>query len=119
MRTTRFAVMATAALALPGCSTTCVPVGGGVLVDVRGLSSCEGVTVSATEGTNLYGFEATGTNPTDGGVSCEFLGLNGHAGSFTLQVSVDGQLLASQVITVRKLDECNVSAEMVTIDLTS
>jgi hypothetical protein len=65
----------------------------------------------------VLGFEATQVKATDAGFSCEFQGLTGYPGSFTLQVYVSGQLAASQAITVRKLDECNVSAEMVTVDL--
>jgi len=92
---------------------------GGLLVNVTGAASCDTVTVSATDGSNQYPLEASGTGTSDGGTVCEFQGLNGHPGTFTVQVFVQGQLAASQPAALQKLDACNVTSELVTFDVSS
>jgi hypothetical protein len=114
-----FVALSAIGLLVIGCSSDCAPMSGGVLVNVTGVTSCDTVTVSASDGSNNYSLEATGTSPSDGGLVCEFQGLNGHPGAFTVQVFVQGQLAASQPTTLQKLDECNVTAELVTFDLSS
>ena len=102
-----------------GCSSDCAPMSGGLLVNVTGVASCDTVTVSATDGSNQYPLEASETGTSDGGTVCEFQGLNGHPGTFTVQVFVQGQLVASQPATLQRLDACNVTSELVTFDATS
>jgi hypothetical protein len=92
---------------------------GGLLVNVTGVASCDTITASASDGSNQYPLEASGTGTSDAGTVCEFQGLNGHPGTFTVQVFVQGQLAASQPATLQKLDECNVTAELVTFDVST
>jgi hypothetical protein len=111
---TRLVVLATWGFAL-SCSSDCVPVNsGGVVVDVIGVSSCDKLSITATDGSSQYPFDATTVSGSDGGIVCEFQGLNGHPGTFELQLTIDGQPTASQSVTLDKLDECNVSAKSVT-----
>jgi hypothetical protein len=94
-----------------------VPAGGGVIVDVAGAPSCNRVAVTATDGGNQYPFESTGSISVDGGELCQFQGLSGHPGTFTVQALVDGAPAGSQVVTLEKIDDCNVSAQLVRFDV--
>ena len=104
-------------LSVIGCSSDCTPMTGGLLVNVTGVASCDTVTVSASDGGNQYPLEASGTGTSDGGTVCEFQGLNGHPGTFTVQVFVQGQLADSQPATLQRLDACNVTSELITVDV--
>lgn len=106
-------------LSVIGCSSDCTPLTGGLLVSVTGVASCDTVTVSASDGSNQYPLEVSGTGTSDGGNVCEFQGLNGHPGTFTVQVFVQSQLVASQPATLQRLDACNVTAELVTFDVSA
>jgi len=104
-------------LSLTSCESECVPMSGGVLVNVDGAASCDDVAVIVSEGGREFPIERTSAVPMDGAVRCEFHGLQGRTGSFNLTVFVEGQVAASQVVTLQKIDDCNVSAEKVAIEL--
>ncbi len=86
---------------------------------MTGVSSCDMITVAATDGSNLYAFAASTVSELDGSTLCEFQGLTGHPGTFDVQMSVDGQPRDSQSVTLDKLDECDVSAKLITFDATA
>jgi len=123
LQTVGFGIVSVALFAIGlstiGCSSDCTPTSGGLLVNVTGAASCDTVTVSATDGRNRYPLEVTGTSTSDGGAVCEFQGLNGHPGTFTVQVFVQDQLADSQTTTLQKLDECNVTAQALTFDVST
>jgi hypothetical protein len=99
------------------CSSDCAPVSsGGVVVTVTVASSCDAISIVATDGSNQYAIDATTAIESEGGVVCEFQGLTGHPGTFDLQLIENGQPTASQSVTLNKLDECNVSGKQVTFD---
>ena len=111
---TRLILLAALGFAL-SCSSDCAPVSsGGVVVTVTGASSCDAISVVATDGSNQYAIDATTAIESDGGAVCEFQGLTGHPGTFDLQLIENGQTTASQSVTLDKLDECNVSGKKVT-----
>lgn len=112
------ALLAASGLATGACSNDCVPTDtGGVIVTVTGVPSCDGVIVSAVEGTQQYPFEFVNSGAHDAGVLCRYQGLTGHPGTFTVQVAVGGQTVQQQPATLHSLDSCNVTAQELAFDV--
>jgi hypothetical protein len=110
------------AVALPGlligCSSDCAPTeAGGVLVDVTGASDCSKLSVTATDTSGQYALDGGPLSETDGGQVCSFQGLAGHTGTYTVEVSYDGQTISSQTITLERLDSCNVSSRLLKVEV--
>jgi hypothetical protein len=82
-----------------------------------GAGSCDRISVTASDGANQYALELSGSFSADGGTVCEFQGLSGHAGTFTIQSFIDGAPAKSQTVTLEKLDGCNVTSKLVNIDV--
>ena len=43
--------------------------------------------------------------------------LTGHTGTFTVNVSVDGNVVASQSVTLERVDACNLSGKALEFNL--
>lgn len=103
------------------CSSNCTPVDpGGVVVDVTGISDCARLSASATDSAGTAFTFETWPPPkdSDAGAICSFLGLSGHAGTFTVTVVLDGEPASSQSVTVEHTDSCNIAGKLVQVDLT-
>jgi hypothetical protein len=101
-----------------GCSSDCAPIdNGGVLVDLIGASNCNSVSVVATDGTSQFEFENWPSTDADGGTLCSFRGLTGHTGTFTVNVSLNGNVVASQSVTLERMDACNLAGKSLEFDL--
>lgn len=101
-----------------GCSSDCAPIDdGGVIVDIFGAPNCESVSVAATDGAGQFEFENWPATDADGGTLCSFRGLTGHTGTFTVSVSLDGAVVASQSVTLKRIDACNLSGKALDFDL--
>jgi uncharacterized membrane protein len=101
-----------------GCSSDCAPIdNGGVIVDITGASNCGSVSIAATDGVGQFEFDTWPATDADGGPLCSFRGLSGHTGTFTINVSVDGNVVASQSVTLERVDACNFSGKALEFDL--
>ncbi len=101
-----------------GCSSDCAPIDdGGVIVDIVGASSCDGVTVAANDGARQYEFDSWPPPNTDGGMICSFRGLTGRTGTFTVSVSSGGSVVKSQSVTLERADACNFAGKSLEFDL--
>ena len=101
-----------------GCSSDCAPIdNGGVIVDILGASSCDSVSVAATDGGGQYEFDSWPPPSTDGGITCSFRGLTGHTGTFTVNVTLDGNVVESRSVTLERTDACNLAGKSLEFDL--
>ncbi len=101
-----------------GCSSNCAPTEtGGVLVDVRGVTDCTRLSVTASDASGVIPLDAWPSPESDAGVVCSFRGLASRSGTYAVDVSLDGSVVASQTATLEQLDSCNVSSELLTFNL--
>jgi len=101
-----------------GCSPDCAPTdAGGVLVEISGMSDCTRLSATAALGSDQSPLDAWPTSENDAGPLCVFRGLAGRTGTFSVSVYLDGQVEASQSVTLGRLDECNVSSKLLTFEV--